>query len=160
RDQLDALCLTGDDAKEAGSAFADDAPFLFPSTDGGELVSRWDMQQDPPDILITNVSMLSAMLNREVDAPIFDTTRKWLESDPEATFFIVLDELHLQRGAAGTEVSYLLRILLDRLGLSDPEQRKRVRVLASSASLPDSPAAEAERSAAFLWDMFGAFGLG
>lgn len=160
RGELDALSLVRDDARAAGSAFGDDAPFLFPSTDGGELVSRWDMQQDPPDILITNVSMLSAMLNREVDAPIFDKTRQWLESDPQANFFIVLDELHLQRGAAGTEVSFLLRILLDRLGLSAPAQRKRVRVLASSASLPDSPPADAERSAAFLWDMFGTYGLG
>lgn len=159
RARLDALSLTRGDAVTAGSAFGDDAPFLFPSTDGGELVSRWDMQQDPPDILITNVSMLSAMLNREVDAPIFEKTRQWLESDPAATFFIVLDELHLQRGAAGTEVSFLLRILLERLGLSTPENRRRVRVLASSASLPDSPAEEAERSASFLWDMFGPYGL-
>src|SRR5262249_55648878 len=66
REQLDSLSLKRDDAVVAASAFGDDSPFLFPSTDGGELVSRWDMQQDPPDILITNVSMLSAMLNREV----------------------------------------------------------------------------------------------
>jgi ATP-dependent helicase YprA (DUF1998 family) len=38
--------------------------FMFPSTDGSELVTRWDMQITPPDILVTNVSMLSAMLSR------------------------------------------------------------------------------------------------
>jgi hypothetical protein len=118
------------------------------------------MQEDPPDILITNVSMLSAMLNREVDAPIFSKTREWLQGDRQAAFYIVLDELHLQRGAAGTEVAFLLRMLLDRLGLTAPERRHQVRVLASSASLPDSPEEEAKRSAEFLWDMFGSFGLG
>ena len=46
-----------------------DARYLFPSVDGGEMTSRWDMQEHPPDILITNTSMLNAMLAREVDSP-------------------------------------------------------------------------------------------
>ena len=104
------------DATPAPSVNADESPFLFESTDGAELTSRWDMQATPPDILITNISMLSAMLTREVEHPIFDATRKWLEAD-DAYFFLVLDELHLQRGSAGTEVAYLLRLLLQRLGL-------------------------------------------
>ena len=33
--------------RSAPEASGDDAPFLCPSTDGGELVSRWDMQQHP-----------------------------------------------------------------------------------------------------------------
>ena len=134
-----------------------DDKFLFPRVDGGELLSRWDMQHTPPDILITNVSMLGAMLTREVDEPIFANTRKWLEQDPDSYFYLVLDELHLQRGAAGTEVAYLIRLLLHRLGLSQPKLRHKVRVLASSASLPvDGP--EGERSLNYLWDMFGSIG--
>ncbi len=160
REALKTHCLSESHAIDAASAAGDDAPFLFPSVDGAELANRWDMQETPPDILITNVSMLSAMLNREVDAPIFEKTRRWLESEADSYFFVVLDELHLQRGAAGTEVSHLLRLLLDRLGLTKPEQRHKVRVLASSASLPDTPSSEADRSARYLWDMFGAFGLG
>ncbi len=142
------------------SASDDDTPFLFPTVDGSEMVSRWDMQETPPDILITNTSMLSAMLAREVDAPIFERTRAWLESDPDAYFYLVLDELHLQRGSAGTEVAYLLRLLLSRLGLDRAEHANKLRILASSASLPAHPRAEAERSAGYLWDMFGPFGLG
>lgn len=142
--------------REARHQLREDDRFLFPSVDGGELLSRWDMQAHPPDILITNVSMLGAMLNREVDAPIFDRTREWLRSD-DAYFFLVLDELHLQRGAAGTEVAYLLRLLLHRLGLTDPKQRHKVRILASSASLPTT-GEEGLRSQAYLWDMFGDFG--
>jgi DEAD/DEAH box helicase domain-containing protein len=157
---LNRLSLALSDADDAASASGDDAPFLFPSPDGGELLNRWDMQETPPDILITNVSMLSAMLNREVDDQLFTKTRTWLETDPDSYFFVVLDELHLQRGAAGTEVSHLLRLLLDRLGLTRADQRHKVRILASSASLPDAPSIEADRSAQYLWDMFGSFGLG
>ena len=154
----DAIFTEATDTTVAASGEGDDAPFLFPSIDGSEQVSRWDMQVHPPDILITNVSMLSAMLNREVDAPVFDKTREWLKRD-DAYFYVVLDELHLQRGAAGTEVAYLLRLLLHRLGLTAPNQRHKVRVLASSASLPAEPEDQAEKSAEFLWDMFGMFGL-
>jgi hypothetical protein len=135
----------------------DDSRFLFPSVDGAELNSRWDMQETPPDILITNVSMLNAMLSREVDAPIFTRTREWLEKDKNAYFFLVLDELHLQRGTEGTEVSYLLRLLLERLGLTRPELRHKLRILASSASLP-MDGEERDKSLTYLWDMFGRHG--
>lgn len=132
--------------------------YLFPSVDGGELTSRWDMQETPPDLLITNVSMLNAMLAREVDAPIIAHTREWLTSDDDAYFFLVLDELHLQRGSAGTETSYLLRLLFERLGLTEEAHRHKLRILASSASLPiDGERGEA--SLAYLWDMFGRHGL-
>lgn len=140
-------------------AGGEDTPFLFSSVDGGEMTTRWDMQAHPPDVLITNISMLSAMLNREVESPVFDATREWLKRD-DAYFYLVVDELHLQRGAAGTEVAYLLRVLLERLGLtSSAEQRSKLRVLASSASLPTEPEENARRSSAYLRDMFGTFGL-
>lgn len=160
--QRDARRYASEDSStsvsDAPSALGDDAPFMFPSVDGAELVSRWDMQATPPDILVTNVSMLGAMLTREVDGPIFSRTREWLEK-PGSYFYLILDELHLQRGSSGTEVAYLLRLLMDRLGLSREDQRHKLRILASSASLPDSPRKEAEASADYLWDMFGRFGL-
>src|SRR5690606_21380473 len=45
---------------------------------GSELLTRWDMQLSPPDILITNYTMLSIMLLREREQQIFDRTREWL----------------------------------------------------------------------------------
>jgi Lhr-like helicase len=142
---------------QTASKVQDHPRFQFPSADGSEMVSRWDMQAHAPDILITNVSMLSAMLTREVDAPIFDQTRKWLTENDDSYFFLVMDELHLQRGSAGTEVSCLLRLLFQRLGLADPKHRHKLRVLSSSASLPvEGP--RAEESLRYLWDMFGDFG--
>ncbi len=53
--------------------------YFFSKPDGSEMRSRWDMQDSPPDILITNFSMLSVMLMREADDPIFARTRAWLE---------------------------------------------------------------------------------
>lgn len=111
--------------------------------DACEMFHRWEMQASPPDILITNVSMLSVMLMRHKspnikgdrsDGDIFESTARWLQEDRENNIFqLVIDELHLHRGASGTEVGYLLRLLLDRLGL-EPKS-KQLRIIASSASL-------------------------
>ena len=54
---------------------------FFPRMDGGEMWSRWDMQDHPPDILITNYSMMNIMLMRSMETPIFDATRQWLAAD-------------------------------------------------------------------------------
>ncbi|TNE49803.1 MAG: DEAD/DEAH box helicase, partial [Deltaproteobacteria bacterium] len=133
------------------------ARYLFPSTKTGELCSRWDMQQYPPDILITNLSMLNGMLMREVENAILEKTRSWLQSNDDAYFFLVIDELHLQRGSAGTEVFYLLRLLLERLGLLEEEHRHKLRILSSSASLPTEGEGQT-KSATYLWDAFGKLG--
>lgn len=127
---------------------ARDSIYFFPRLDGAEMRSRWDMQQSPPDILITNYSMLSIMLMREADSPIFEQTRQWLEQ-PGNVFHLIIDELHLYRGTSGTEVAYLLRLLFRRLGLSPTDPR--LRILASSASLDPSNT----DSLSFLSDFFG-----
>lgn len=147
------------DARRDGIPTPDpeDTRYMFPSLDGGELVSRWDMQMSPPDILVTNTSMLATMLVREVEAPIWDATAAWLREDPEACFFLVLDELHLIRGSAGSEVVGLLRTLIARLGLTQPELRHKLRILGSSASLP-TEGDQAEETAAYLQQFFGTFG--
>ncbi|HYW82644.1 MAG TPA: DEAD/DEAH box helicase, partial [Spirochaetia bacterium] len=94
--------------------------------------SRWDMQDSPPDILITNYSMLSVMLMRDADQGIFEKTKEWLREEG-SIFHLIIDELHLYRGTAGTEVAYLIRLLLLRLGLTPTNPK--LRILASSASL-------------------------
>lgn len=106
---------------------------FFSTMDGGEMWSRWDMQDHPPDILITNYSMLNIMLMRGVEASIFEQTRQWLQSDPSHVFYLVVDELHTYRGTPGTEVAYLIRVLLDRIGL--PAESNQLRIIASSASV-------------------------
>ncbi len=127
---------------------APDIRYYFPNIDGGEMWSRWDMQNTSPDILITNYSMLNIMLMRQVEACIFDRTREWLEGDENRTFFLIVDELHSYRGTAGTEVAYILRLLFQRLGLDKkPDQ---FRILATSASITDD-----QKSRKFLREFFG-----
>ena len=117
-----------------------------------EMRSRFDMQQTPPDILITNYSMLAMMLMREVDNPIIEKTRLWLAKDKSHIFHLIIDELHLNRGTSGTETAYLIRLLLNRLGLTPDSPQ--LRILSSSASLEMSGEKRAE-SLKFLKDFFG-----
>ncbi len=126
----------------------EDARYFFPRLDGAEMRSRWDMQDAPPDILITNFSMLSIMLMRDADAGIFERTREWLREEG-SVFHLIVDELHLYRGTAGTEVAYLLRLLLHRLGLYPGSPK--LKILASSASLEPGD----EESLRFLSEFFG-----
>jgi DEAD/DEAH box helicase domain-containing protein len=132
-------------AREHGD---EDVEFFFPRLEGSEMRSRWDMQDAPPDILITNYSMLSIMLMRQEDERMFAQTREWLRQEG-SVFHLIVDELHLYRGTSGTEIAYLVRLLLDRLGISPGSPK--LRILASSASLePDDQA-----SLRFLSEFFG-----
>ena len=122
--------------------------YFVPSLDGAEMRSRWDMYDAPPDILITNYSMLNVMLQRSRDRGFFDSTAEWLQTTPDARFTLVVDELHMYRGTAGTEVAYLIRNLKQRLGLADHPER--LRVLAASASLDEKRAEDRQ----FLQEFF------
>ncbi|PSR55795.1 hypothetical protein AHMF7605_20980 [Adhaeribacter arboris] len=147
---------TADEAKELKS--------FFQRLDGSEMRCRFDMQLAPPDILITNYSMLSIMLMRAVDSGIFERTKSWLacsdlpEEQREAEkknriFHLIIDELHLYRGTQGTEVAYLLKLVLNRLGLHP--HHDQLRILASSASLEAGDNEEGKKSKKFLEDFFG-----
>lgn len=131
-------------ATETGN---DDVRYFVPRLDGAEMRSRWDMADAPPDVLVTNYSMLNVMLLRDRDSHFFDSTRAWLDASPDHRFTLVVDELHMYRGTAGTEVAYLLRNLKQRLGLT--ERPDQLRVLAASASI------DAERDQRYLEEFFG-----
>ncbi|MBM3453993.1 MAG: DEAD/DEAH box helicase [Bacteroidetes bacterium] len=135
----------------------------FQRLDGAEMRTRFDMQETPPDILITNFSMLSIILMREIDNPLLEKTKEWLscttefdnaltgpqkeEEKKNRIFHIIIDELHLYRGGSGTETAYLIRMLLNRLGLSPDSDQ--LRILASSASL------DGNEGRLFLQSFFG-----
>ncbi|MCL2726373.1 MAG: DEAD/DEAH box helicase, partial [Polyangiaceae bacterium] len=99
-----------------------------------ELVTRHEVQAAPPDVLVTNYSMLEYMLMRPLERPIFDRTREWLEKNPDERFLLVIDEAHLYRGAQGAEVALLIRRLRARLDIP-PE---RLQVICTSASFKDA----------------------
>lgn len=163
QERLRSVAAAGDDTRDANQQLADLKEQLSfvqrMSPSAAEMFHRWEMQAAPPDLLITNVSMLSIMLMRQAshaiagdraDADVFDATREWLAEDRDNHVFqLVLDELHLYRGASGTEVGYLLRLLLERLGL-EPDSNQ-LQILASSASLDG----EADNTYKFLGEFFG-----
>jgi len=133
---------------------------FFQRLDGSEMRCRFDMQAAPPDIMITNFSMLSIMLMREIDSPIFEKTRQWLacedllenkrdQEKQNRIFHLVIDELHLYRGTQGTEIAYLLKLVMKRLGLHPGHPQ--LRILASSASLEPNN----EKSLEYVGDFFG-----
>ena len=101
--------------------------------DDSELITRHEVQAAPPDLLVTNYSMLEYMLMRPIERPIFDATRQFLLDNPTERFLVVLDEAHLYRGAVGAEVGLLLRRLRDKLEI--PEDR--FQVICTTASFSD-----------------------
>lgn len=119
----------------------------FSDPRSGEMLTRLDMIDAPPDILITNVSMLNLMLLRQVEEPIFQQTREWLEESSDHVFSLIVDELHGYRGTQGTEVALVVRNLLDRLGLAPDSPQ--LRCLGTSASL------DGEEGREYLEQFFG-----
>ena len=124
----------------------------WPATGGPEMLCRWDMQGAPPDILVTNYSMLEYMLIRPIESPIFDMTRAWLEGADDRAVTLVLDEAHTYTGAKGTEVAHLVRRLKERVGIR-PDSNK-FRAIATSASIPNVQSAEGDLTT-FTSDLFG-----
>ena len=158
-----------------------DALYISPRLGGSkttsEMITRWDMQYWAPDIMITNTSMLSIMLMRKAERQMFEDTRKWLaaedlpeelreEAKKNRIFHIVVDELHLYRGTAGSEVACLLRMLYNAIGLSPVIDEKnengvmtgnkipnpQIKILASSASLGDE-----NQTQDFMEQFFGVY---
>ena len=97
-----------------------------------ELITRQEMHQFCPDILITNYSMLEYMLMRPIEKGIWDRTKTWLDSEPNNKLLFIIDEAHMYRGSSGGEVALLVRRVLHKLGIG----RNRVQFILTSASVP------------------------
>lgn len=122
----------------------------WPRPDSPEMLCRWDMQLAPPDIVVTNYSMLEYMLVRPIEYPVFEATREWLHNTQDARLTLVLDEAHTYTGAKGTEVAHLVRRLKERLGLESGSDK--FRAIATTASVP--PDAD-DQLHSFISDLFG-----
>lgn len=143
-------------AANSGQCEADDiyvAPRLDDHSFTSEMLVREDMQNHAPDIMITNVSMLSIMLMRIDEKEMLDRTCEYYTNNPNAVFHLVVDELHLHRGTAGAEVAYLLRMFLKRIGVPPMKNGRinpQLRIYASSASIANNPQQ-------YLEDFFGVY---
>ena len=87
------------------------------------VATRKELHQTPPNILLTNPSMLEYMLMRKNDQHLFEgKSLKW----------IVIDEAHTYSGAAATELAMLIRRVLNAFGIEDPNT---IRFALSSATI-------------------------
>ena len=97
-----------------------------------EYITRFEIQANTPDILITNYSMLEYMLMRQMEAGIWNDTKEWLNKSEKNRLLIVLDEAHMYRGSAGGEIALLLDRLFSRLDIP----LKKVQFILTTASMP------------------------
>ncbi len=110
-----------------------------------ELVSRDQMKEKPPHILLTNYAMLEYLMLRPEDHVFFDGEYA------DYWKFIIIDEAHTYNGAKGIEMAMLLRRLKDRVVQSEPG---RIQCIATSATLGSG---ENDRTevAKFAKELFG-----
>lgn len=108
-----------------------------------EVPDRTELRENPPQILVTNVTMLEYMLVRPQDAPILEASQGRLR-------WIVLDEAHTLVGSAAAEIALLLRRVMLAFG-TDPQH---VRFVATSATIGRGEETR-ERLRRFLADVGG-----
>lgn len=116
-----------------------------------EYITRFEIQQNTPDILITNYSMLEYMLMRQLEAGIWDNTKKWLEKSEDNRLMVVLDEAHMYRGSSGGEIALLLDRLFSRLGIT----LDKVQFILTTASMPSSTTSDEAAIASFFEGLTG-----
>ena len=91
---------------------------------GNEILSRQEMRDNPPNLLLTNYAMLEYLLIRPLDMVLFASgaDSKWR--------FIVVDEAHVYDGSQGAEIAMLLRRVRDRVAPDKP-----IQCIATSATV-------------------------
>ncbi|MEV1111262.1 DEAD/DEAH box helicase [Micromonospora sp. NPDC049751] len=104
-----------------------------------ELLSREEMQQRPPHLLLTNYAMLEYLLLRPLDMDLFEGEHAghWQ--------FIVVDEAHVYDGARGAELAMLLRRLVDRVSTG-----RALQCIATSATVGGDMKAVADFAASLF----------
>lgn len=89
-----------------------------------ELISREEIQQNPPDILMTNYVMLELLLTRFEDRRLFPPWHAGVLR------FLVLDEVHTYTGKQGADVACLIRRLKQHTNTTG-----KLRCIATSATI-------------------------
>ncbi len=112
-----------DDAEEAGEGgrpMSGAVAQMTVTVENGQeqyrhITDRKSMQEEPPDILLTNYKMLDYLLMKPKYRDI------WRFNDPGRLRYLVLDELHTYDGAQGADVGCLIRRLKARLDIRKGE---------------------------------------
>ena len=113
---------TEKDPRESSRAFSElniGEPML-----PNEMLSRQEMRERPPHLLLTNYAMLEYLLLRPLDMDLFAA------GDDSKWRFIVVDEAHVYDGSQGAEIAMLLRRVRDRVA---PD--RSIQCIATSATV-------------------------
>lgn len=94
--------------------------------------TRREMHSTPPNILLTNPTMLEYMLLRQKDQALFTK---------ESLRWVVIDETHTFSGAGAAELSMLIRRVLDAFSLD----ASKIRFATSSATIGNAKTKEEEK---------------
>jgi len=109
----------------------------------GQVIDRKSLRASPPQLLVTNATMLEYMLIRKDDEPILQKSAGKLR-------WIILDEAHTHIGSQAAEMALLLR----RVMLAFQVKPQNVRFVATSATF-GSDAQTIESLRTFLADIGG-----
>lgn len=112
-------------------------------SDKFELRSREAIRKNPPEILVTNITMLEYLLLRGADQAI-------LNGSQGALRWVVLDEAHSYAGSQAAEMALLLRRVRAGFGVKAAD----VRLIATSATIGGEDRAH-EKLAAFAGALAG-----
>jgi len=94
---------------------------------------RQEIKEEKPDIILTNYMMLELIMTRH--------TEKWMrESLRENLHFMVFDELHTYRGRQGSDVSLLIRRILNLA-------KNEILCMGTSATMATGATAEERKKA-------------
>jgi len=123
----------------------DDSGTVMMGADHG-ITNHNILQDNPPDILLTNYKMLDYLLMRPQDQQLWRhnvvDSGQWsvdslshhsLSTNHQPLKYLVLDELHTYDGAQGADVGCLIRRLKERLGIAKGD----LCVVGTSATLDD-----------------------
>ncbi len=108
-----------------------------------ELISREQIRETPPNILLTNYAMLEYLLLRPADTTLFEGPSS------ETWRFIVADEAHTYDGAHGIEVAYLLRKLRNRV-----DKESKIITIGTTATIGKDKDAIREFAESFFGNSF------
>lgn len=110
-----------------------------------ELISREEIQENPPDILMTNYVMLELLLTRFEDRRLFPAQHAGVLR------FLVLDEVHTYTGKQGADVACLIRRLKQHTNTTG-----QLRCIGTSATISsDDPESGARLVTTFASRLFG-----
>ena len=111
-----------------------------------EIIAREQIRKAPPNIMLTNYSMLEYLLLRPQDAALFEGAfgKTWRH--------IAIDEAHIYSGALGTEIAYLLRRLKARIR-AESGSSLDLHCYATSATIGSEE--DMPKVAKFAQDIFG-----